>query len=437
MMKKFVFNLVLILSCFAFINFHHAVLAKVYVDIDSPTFRPMPIAIADFNNRAQGAGTPADRGSAVAEAVRQDLVITGIFNIINKKSFLEANTAVDKINPSDWLPLGADYLLKGEVVRNDQEIIAHGYLFDVSRGEIIFARKYRATADQSKALSRAIAVDIMRALVNDEGEFNTQIAFIPKNGLKSDIHSIGYDGTGLKAITGHKSILMAPRWSPDGRLLAFTSFKRGRPEIYIRNLKSGAEKKVAAFEGMNLCGSFSPDNRKLLLTLSRDGNNEIYSLDIDSLALRRLTNNHAIDVSPAWSPDGKKIAFVSNRSGSPQIYSMDADGSNVKRITYEGAYNSSPVWSPRGDDLAYEGQVGNRYQIFVIPAEGGNARQLTSDSANNESPSWSPSGRQIAYVSRKPSKSRLMIMNSNGSSPRQVYETHQKLVMSAWSPRLK
>ncbi|MGB5217957.1 MAG: Tol-Pal system beta propeller repeat protein TolB [Smithella sp.] len=437
MMKKIVFQFILLWLCFAFIDFNHSAAAKVYVDIDSPTFRPIPIAIADFNNRAPGAAGQTGMGGVIAEAVRQDLALTGIFNILNQKGFLETNVATDKINSSDWTPLGADYLLKGEVVKNDQDIIANGYLFDVSRGEFILARKYRVAAGQSKALSRAIAVDIMRALVNDEGDFNTKIAFVPKNGLKSDIHSIGYDGTDLKSMTSHKSILLTPRWSPDGNFLAFTSFKRGRPEIYIRNLKNGLERKVAAFTGINLCGTFSPDGRKLLLTLSKDGNNEIYSLDISSLLLRRLTNNHAIDVSPSWSPDGKKIAFVSNRSGSPQIYTMDADGGNVKRITYEGTYNSSPVWSPRGDAIAYEGQSHSRYQIFIIDAEGGNPKQLTSNNANNESPSWSPSGRQIVYVSRNQSRSKIVIMNSNGSSPRQLYETSGKLVTPSWSPRLR
>lgn len=210
----------------------------------------------------------------------------------------------------------------------------------------------------------------MRALVNDEGEFNTQIAFIPKNGLKSDIHSIGYDGTGLKAITGHKSILDGAPLVAGRAPARFHILQAGRPEIYIRNLKSGAEKKVAAFEGMNLCGSFFTGQPEVIAYDEPRRQQRNLSAGHYSLALRRLTNNHAIDVSPAAGRrTGKKIAFVSDRSGSPQIYSMDADGSDVKRITYEGAYNSSPVWSPRGDDLAYEGQVGNRYQIFVIPAE--------------------------------------------------------------------
>ena len=98
-------------------------------------------------------------------------------------------------------------------------------------------------SDKLKEISRAIASDIMLALTNDEGDFNTKIAFVSKKGLKSDIYTINYDGSELKNITNHQSIIIAPRWSPDGNFLAFTSFKDGRPEVYIRNLKTERKKK--------------------------------------------------------------------------------------------------------------------------------------------------------------------------------------------------
>ena len=442
MMKKILLISVLILFFCVVLNFSNTAAAKVYVDIDSPSFKLIPIAISDFNDKATSTTKRTDPGITVSEGVKQDLTLTGIFNILNKKSFLEDQdsikaTTAEKIRFADWAAIGADYLLRGNIMQNNKEIIADSYLFDVTSGELIFNKKYRAAADNAKDISRAIASDIMLALINDEGDFNTKIGFIFKNGLKSDIHWVSYDGSDSGIITNHRSILIAPRWSPDGAYLAFTSFKRGRPEIYIRNLKNGMEKTVASFEGLNLCGAFSPDGKKLLMTLSKDGNEEIYALEIENLRLKRLTNNYSIDVSPSWSPDGKKIVFVSNRSGSPQIYKMDADGSNVKRITYEGTYNTSPSWSPRGDRILYEGLANDKYQIFSIDDEGNNPLQLTSDSANHESPSWSPSGRQIVYVSQKSSKSKIIIMNSNGSNPRLLYEKNNKLVMPAWSGRFK
>jgi len=442
MKKKYLVPVLILFFCSLPI-FSNRAGAKVYIDIDSPTFKQIPIAICDFNNKVTSTNKAVDFGITISDDIRKDLSLTGIFNILNKKSFLEdkvssAAITAEKTHFPDWTIIGADYLLRGNITRNDKEIIADSSLFDVTRGELIFNKRYHAEADNLKELSRAIASDIMLALVNDEGDFNTKIAFVSKKGPKSDIQIINYDGSELKSVTNHQSIIIAPRWSPDGKFLAFTSFKGGRPEIYIRNLINGTEKKVASFEGLNLCGSFSPDGKKLLLTLSKEGNEEIYILEIDTLTLKRLTKNYFIDVSPSWSPDGKRIIFVSNRSGSPQIYIMDADGNNVKRITYEGTYNTSPAWSPHGDRVAYEGLTNDKYQIFIIDPDGNTPPiQLTFDAANNKSPSWSASGRQIVYASQKKSKSKIIIMNSNGSNPRILTEYSTNLVMPMWSPRFK
>ena len=250
----------------ALMIFSHPAAAKVYIDVGSPSFKQIPIAISDFNNKTAGTAKAGDYGMTVSEEIKKDLSLTGIFNLLNKKSFLEDQesitaTTADKIRFSDWTAIGADYLLRGNITQNDKEIIADSYFFDVTRGELIFNKKYRAAAGRIKDISRAIASEIMLALVNDEGDFNTKIAFISKKGPKADIQMINYDGSELKNITNHQSIILAPRWSPDGKFLAFTSFKGGRPEIYLRNLMSGTEKKAASFEGLNLCGSFSPDGK--------------------------------------------------------------------------------------------------------------------------------------------------------------------------------
>jgi TolB protein len=415
--------------------------AKVYVDLDSPNFQLFPIAICDFDvNAANVAAQPQDSGILLADEVKKYLTMTGFFNLLNKKSFLDdksADSSSANIVFANWTMIGADYLLKGNLVRSGREITVECRLFDVIRGELIIGKKYRARDDEQLKLARNIASDILSALTGDEGDFNTQIAFIAKKGNKSDIYAVSYDGSDLKALTSHHSIILSPRWSPDGRFLAFTSFRDGNPEVYIRDLKNGSERKVASFEGLNLCGYWSPDGQKILLTLSKDGNEELYVLEIESLQLNRLTSNYSIDVSPAWSPDGKKIAFVSNRGGSPQIYSMDADGNNVKRITFEGNYNTTPSWSPRGGRIAYEGLINGKYQIFTIDEEGNNLLQLTFEAADNEAPSWSPSGRQIAYSSKTNSKSKICIMNANGLNGRILKEDGGSLAMPMWSPRFK
>ena len=78
---------------------------------------------------------------------------------------------------------------------------------------------------------------------------------------------------------------------------------------------------------------WSPDGKRLAWVSTRDGNQEIYSAAADGNDVKRLTNEIALDNNPAWSPDGKQIAFTSGRTGNFEIHVMNADGSNVKRLT--------------------------------------------------------------------------------------------------------
>ncbi|MBP7765155.1 MAG: Tol-Pal system beta propeller repeat protein TolB [Syntrophaceae bacterium] len=439
MKNKYLIVWILLWAAFGIACLPESGQAKVYIDIDAPGFQQFPIAVCDFQNKKPGTPPPADEGVVVAGHIRRFLDLSGIFNILDKKSFLDGveSQAPEVIRFSDWSVIGADFLLRGDLAVGAEGLRVESRLYDVTRGQTLFQKTYTAKTGDLRAVARAVASDILVALTGDEGDFSTQIAFVIKKDARSDVYTLSYDAADLKNLTGHQSIVAAPRWSPDGQYLAFTSYKNGRPEVYLRSLKTGKERKVSAFRGLNLCGTFSPDSKKLLLTLSKDDNEEIYSLDIETLTLQRLTRSFAIDVSPAWSPDGRKIAFVSNRSGSPQIFVMDADGSNVRRITYEGNYNTSPSWSPRGGRIAYEGLINRKYQIFSVDEEGNNLIQLTFDDADNEYPSWSPSGRQIVFSSQQGSKSRISIMNANGLNIRVLKEGREQMVMPAWSPRLK
>lgn len=412
--------------------------AKVYIDIDAPGFQQFPIAVCDFQSR-KGPTTPADINTAIADHIRHYLDLSGIFNLLDKKSFLDGVEPgqPETIRFSDWSVIGADFLLRGDTIINGKDIAAESRLYDVTRGQMLFNKRYTGNTDTPRTLAIAIASDILLALTGDEGDLNTRIAFITKKKSGSDIYAMDYGAPEAGKLTGHRSILAAPRWSPDGKYLAFTSYRSDRPEVYLHDLKTGKERKVSSFPGLNLCGSFSPDGKKLLLTLSKDNNEEIYVLDIETMKFNRLTRSYSIDVSPAWSPDGKKIAFVSNRSGTPQVFVMDVDGNNVKRITFEGNYNTSPSWSPRGGRIAYEGLINHKYQIFSVDEEGNNLIQLTFDDADNEYPSWSPSGRQIVFSSRQGTRSRISVMNSNGLNTRVLTESKDPLVMPAWSPRVK
>jgi TolB protein len=418
----------------------HSALGKVYIDIDSPAFQKFPIAIVDFRKISQQ-GYQGELSSWFSDTLAKYLEMTGFFNIISKKAFLEdqkqSGLTVESIRFADWAVIGAEYLVKGAFQYNGKDLTAEFHLFDVTKGEVITAKQYAGKIEDRTEMVRKFAGEILSALTGDEGVFGTKIAFVLKKGQNSDIYTINFDATDLSRVTNFQSLTLSPRWSPDGKNISFTSYRNGNPDLYVKALNGAKVEKIASFDGINLAGSWSRDGRKLLLTLSKDGNEEIYAMDLSSRSLERLTYNFAIDVSPTWSPDNKRIAFVSNRSGSPQIFTMGADGGDVKRLTYDGSYNTSPSWSPRGGRIAYEGLTNGRFQIFTANEDGSSPVQLTFDNIDHESPSWSPDGRYLVFSTRRGGKHKICVMNANGLNVRVLYESASGCMSPSWSPRIR
>jgi len=407
--------------------------AKDYIDIDAPTFQKFPIAIAGFTKT----GADDDKEGLATwfpDNLSKYLEMTGYFNIIPRKAFLEDPArSQGKIIFSDWTTIGADYLVKGQFRNQGRDLSVEMRLYDTLRGELMREKKYAGKTNDRKDMVIQFVNEILLVLTGERGVFNTQIAYVKKQGRNSEIRTITFDGSAQKQVTNYNSLTLAPRWSPDGKWISFTSYRAGNPDFYIASQKGGAGKKISSYPGLNLSGAWSPDGRKILLTLSKDGNQEIYAMDSTGGYLQRLTYDYGIDVSPVWSPDGKSIAFVSSRAGSPQIYIMDSDGRNVRRLTREGNYNTSPSWSPKGNRIAYESIVGGVFQIFTISADGTNPQQVTSQGGEHKHPSWSPDGRYLAITVKSGGVDRIAVMNANGTNIRTLCEGSNP----AWSQFFK
>ncbi len=407
--------------------------ARVYIDIDAPSFQKFPIAVTDFNKLSAERGND-DLPSWFSNTLSTYLNMTAFFNIIPPQAFLEYPAGVqqgyENINYANWSTIGAEYLVRGTFRATQQNISCEMRLYDVVKGELITNSRYYGKPEDKIKIIRKMAGDILKALSGDGSIFNTKLAFVLKKGPNSEVQVINFDGSGLTQITQLKTLTLSPRWSPDGTRISFTSYKDGNPDFYIRDLKNNTLKKASNRPGLNLSGAWSPDGKKILLSLSFEGNQEIYAMDVSGGQLKRLTTNHDIDVSPVWSPDGRNIAFVSNRSGSPQIYVMDSEGNNVRRLTYVGGYNTSPSWSPKGGRIAYEGSAGGTFQIFSINADGTDSVQMTSTGGEHKYPSWSPDGRYVAFTVKAGGTHKIGIMTANGSNIRILCDG----INPAWSP---
>ena len=183
-----------------------------------------------------------------------------------------------------------------------------------------------------------------------------------------------------------------------------------------------------------MIGGVSPDDKSLVLTLSRGENPNIYIKDLDSGAMRRLTDKYGVDGSPSFSPDGKYITFISNRSGNPQVYIMNLATQEARRIT-KFNWTDSPQWSPNGDWIVFSGRQAPNHpiDIFITDITGSQVRQLTADAGWNEDPTWSPDGRFIAFTTTRAGKRQIYIMDADGSAPHLIANIRGNSFTPNWS----
>ena len=105
--------------------------------------------------------------------------------------------------------------------------------------------------------------------------------------------------------------------------------------------------------------SWSPDGKRIAFDSYRAKSRDIYVMDVDGGNQRRVTQNPFKDWDPSWSPDGKQIVFVSNREddGNREIYVINTDGTNPRNLTNHPDDDTIPAWSNPVLSVAPAGKI--------------------------------------------------------------------------------
>lgn len=302
-----------------------------------------------------------------------------------------------KIVPAD----GAQYSVTGSNAGDVQ-----GQLTDRVTKAVLLSNRYPGGTPRSQA--HTLADDIVLKITGKPGISRTRIAFKREGSARSEIYVADYDGANAQALTSDGVIVAAPCWAPGKRMLYYTSYRSGWPDIYSHDLSSGERRIIAKYPGLNTSAAVSPDGRRVAMILSKDGNPELYLCSADGGNLKRLTTTIQEDESsPCWSPDGRTICYVS-RKGLPGLYLISADGGTARRLSTAGASRvTEPDWSPDGKWIAFTVQRGNSFEICVIPAQGGEVATLVP----GEDPSWAPNSRTIVFTRSIRSKNVLSLLD--------------------------
>ncbi|MGB3398631.1 MAG: Tol-Pal system beta propeller repeat protein TolB [Candidatus Deferrimicrobiaceae bacterium] len=411
--------------------------AVLYIDINAPGGKRMPVALPDF----VVTGGNASLAREIPEAIGGDLAMTSLFDVIRRPAYLERivteHFSGRPLSFPDWKMIGTEAVVIGKVEVLGDQMTVEMRLYDVSLGNMMVGKKYTGPAGRFRKMAHKFANEVLYAFTGVRGIFDTEIAFSarPEKGKGKEIYILGLDGRDLRQVTDNRSFNLFPRWSPDGERLAYTSYRTGVPQIYLRNLADGTDRLVVQYGNSKSPGSFSPSGDSLYATLSVEGNSDIYRVSLTGSGVQRVAGGWGIEVSPSVSPDGKTIAFVSNRSGSPQIYVKDTGSSDERRISQAGYYSTSPSWSPAGDRIAYTSFTDGRYSIYTVRPDGSDPRLVVSGNGDCVDPSFSPDGRYLVYTFRKNGYSELKIASVDGRWQRGLFKGLSAAGSPSWSPR--
>lgn len=372
------------------------------LEITEGVTEPLPFALPRFAAENAAAERHAEDISRVIAA---DLANTGLFREIPREAHISGVARLDDpVRYADWKAINAQALIVGAVgAGSGGRLVVKFRLFDVfSEAQLGDGLQFGGSRDNWRRMAHKVADEVHLRITGEPGYFDSRVAFVsetgPKDARNKRIAIMDYDGADPSFLTDGRAIALAPRYSPAGDLLLYTSYETGEPRVFILDIANGASRPLGREpDAMTFAPRFSPDGSAVAYSLARSGNTDIYVSDLRDGAPARLTASPSIETSPSYSPDGRRIAFESDRSGSQQIYVMSANGDDSGRISFGPGRYSAPVWSPRGDLIAFVKQHAGRFHIGVMRPDGSDERLLTA-SFLDESPSWAPNGRAIIFA---------------------------------------
>ncbi len=316
----------------------------------------------------------------------------------------------------------AQFLVSGN---NNSSVV--GRLTDRINKASLLAKEYTGGTPRSEAHS--LSDDIVEKVTGRKGIARTKIAFKAENGPNSEIYVADYDGQNAIAVTQDHTITRDPAWVPGRRMLYYTSYKAGNPDIYSHDLQSGTRRTFARYPGLNTGAAPSPDGRRVALVLSKGGSPDVYVCDADTGNLKQLTKTKEAESSPCWSPDGQTICFSSRAEGTSALFFVSANGGSMRRLGTAGAGNcTEPDWSPDGKTIVFTRLAGT-FEICVVPASGGSVTPLVA----GEDPSWAPNSRTVIFTRRVKGKRVVSLLDVPTKQTKDVQQTSGSCSQPSWA----
>ena len=242
--------------------------------------------------------------------------------------------------------------------------------------------------------------------------------------------------------------------SPDGRTIAFDLLG----DLYTMPIAGGRATRITSGLAYDSQPRFSPDGRLIAFTSDRGGGDNIWVMDLDGSDPRAVTREtFELLNNPTWSPDGQYIAarkhFTTQRSagtGEIWMYHVSGTGTGVALVTRPNPQHQKelgePIFSPDGRLLyftrnttpgaVFEYAQDSNEQVFAVESYDmatGERSQVAGGPGGAVRPSPSPDGRWLAFVHREGGRSRLFVKDLRSGAERQVYDALDQDLQETWA----
>ena len=270
-----------------------------------------------------------------------------------------------------------------------------------------------------------------------------------------------------------------PQISPDGRWIAYVRRSndvmtdRARSTIWLIDVATGDERPLVTGSGSHSSPRWSPDGKRLAYASTAEGNSsQLYVRWMDSGQTARITGLADSPQGIAWSPDGQRIAYLMNvpddgpklgsapekpegaewakplevidkvtyrvdgggylKPGFDHIFVVDSLGGAPRQLTFGAYHDGNPEWTADGRGILFSAVrkadwelIANDSEVYRLDVASGSVTTLTDRRGPDAAPVASPDGRLIANVGYDDhkkgfEKADLYVMNSDGSSPRKI-----------------
>ena len=257
--------------------------SEVAVVISGDPGTPPRYAVPDFVALTPDA---AEQAKTIAQVLFDDLSFEREFYLIPRDTYAtvpQARTA-DQVPFAAWRELGADAVVFGTVQRTGNMVRVEIRLFNVRTRASVFAKEYSGTDNNVRLYAHTMSDEIHQQQRALRGVARTKLTFSSDRNREKLVGSVenrdvkevyisDYDGAGQRRITTNRQLNIMPVWSPDARAIAYTSYRRGYPDIFVALIYQGLqEEPTKGRVTQNWLPMYSPDGTRICFTSNRDGN---------------------------------------------------------------------------------------------------------------------------------------------------------------------